>query len=130
MTFREDVYSRCTTHAGIAALIDTRCYPDRLPENITYPAISYIAPVSQDDSDYRTHDTGPVPRTVSRVQFNCFAETGDGAAALADQVMAAWSGYTDGCTFGYAFIANRISTRDDPINAYRTIVDVTVEHAV
>ncbi len=129
MTLREVVYARCTAHAGTAALIGTRCYPERLPEGVTYPAISYIAPVSSVDADYRDHDSTPVERTVSRVQLNCYDETGDGAAALADQVQAAWSGYSSACVVGYAFVANRISTREDPINAYRMIVDVTVEHA-
>lgn len=130
MTLRETVYNRCTGFAGIAALVGIRCYPDRLPENVTYPAISYIPPVSQVDMDYRTHDTGVVPRTVSRVQFNCYDDTGDGADALGSQVVQAWSGYKDGCTVGYAFIANRISTREDAIEAYRHIVDVMIEHEV
>jgi hypothetical protein len=129
MTLRETVYSRCTTHAGIAALIDTRCYPDRLPENVTYPAISYIAPVSQADGDYRVQGAPP-SRAVSRIQINCYDETGDGASALADQVRLAWSGYSDGCDVGYAFVANRISSREDAIDAYRMIVDVIVEHPV
>lgn len=129
MTLRETVYSRCTGFAGISALIGTRCYPDRLPENVVYPAISYVAPVSSVDTDYRAHDSTPVERTVSRVQFNCYDDTGDGAAALADQVQLAWSGYSNACVVGYAFVLNRISTHEDPIDAYRMIVDVSIEHA-
>lgn len=130
MTLRETVFDRTTGFAGVTALIAQRCYPERLPENVTYPAISYIPPVSQVDTDYRTHETGVVPRAVSRVQFNCFAVTGDGADALANQVVQAWSGHRDGCDIGYAFIENRISTRDDSTEAYRHIVDVTIEHPV
>lgn len=130
MTLRETVFDRCTGFAGVAALIGLRCYQDRLPENVVYPAISLIVPVSQVDSEYRTHNTGVVPRTVSRVQFNCFDTTGNGASVLADQIVQAWSGHKDGCDIGYAFIENRISTRDDPINTYRHIVDVTIEHPV
>jgi len=129
MTLRTEIYDRCTTHAGTAALIGTRCYPERLPENVVYPAVRFLAPVSRDDSTYRTHDTGKVPRAVSRVQIDCFASTGTGAAALADQIVNAWSGYRDACTIGYAQIANRIATREDAVNRYRTIVDVMVEHA-
>ena len=132
MTLRETVYSRCTTHAGLSALIGTRCYPERLVENATYPAVSFIAPVSRVDDLYRTHSNvnSPVTRAVSRVQFNCFDATGDGAEDVADQVVQAWSAYKSGCDVGSAFIANRISTREDELDAFRMIVDVIIEHSV
>lgn len=131
MTLREAVFDRCTGHAGTAALIGIRCYPDRLPENVTYPALTYVAPVSVSNLEYRTHDNAnsPTTREVSRVQFNSYDTTGDGAAALADQIRAAWDGYQDGCDIGYAFQANRIMTREDALNAYRVILDIMVEHS-
>jgi len=128
MTLRTTVYARCTDHAGIAELIGTRCYPGRLPEGVTYPALSYFR-VSADNTPYRDHD-GATTREVSRVQFNAYAATGDGAAALADQVRAAWDGYSDACIIGSAWQVNRFMTREDAINAYRAIVDVMIEHAV
>lgn len=128
MTLRETVYARCVGHVGIAALISTRCYPDRLVENVTYPAISFFL-VSADNTLYRDHD-GATDREVSRVQFNCFDSTGDGAAALADQVRAAWDGYSDDCDVGYAWQANRISGRADAIDIWRVIVDVIIEHSI
>ena len=97
MTLRTTVYDRCIGHAGIAALISTRVYPSRLPEDAVYPALTYVAPVSESGEDYRTQ-SGAGERKVSRVQFNSYAATGDGAAALADQVRAAWDGYKDACT--------------------------------
>ena len=131
MTLRATIFSRCTTggHAGLSALIETRCYPDRLPENVTYPAVVYHAPISDDDSQYRTQD-GATERTVSRVQFEGYDITGDGASAVGDQLRSAWSGYSDGCTIGYAFVANRFMTREDGLNAYRDIVDIMIEHSV
>lgn len=132
MTLRETVFARCTTHAGMTALIGDRCYPERLPENAVFPAISFIAPVSMDTGPYRTHDNAnsPVTRAVSRVQLNCYAETGDDAEALAAQAVQAWSGYRVNCTIGYSFVVNTIASREDAINAYRFIVDVMMEHAV
>jgi len=122
-----------TTHAGVAALIGTRCYPLRLKENVVYPAVSFIAPVSDDDSAYRTHDNAnsPVTRSVARVQFDCYDTTVDDAELLAVQVVAAWSGYksTD-CSVGYAFKANQVATREDALEAYRWIVDVMIEYRV
>lgn len=129
MTLRTTVYTRCTGHAGTAALIDGRCYPDRLPENVTYPALVYFR-VSADNSPFRSHDSGPTDFETSRVQFDCYDETGDGAAALADQIRLAWDGYSDACTVSVAYQANRLMTREDAINAYRAIVDVMIEHSI
>jgi len=129
MTLRTVVYDRCVGHAGIAALVGIRVYPDRLPEDVTYPAITYLAPVSENGATYRTHD-GAGGRKESRVQFNSYAETGDGADALADQVRVAWDGYQDGCTVGRAFQVARRITREDSLNVYRGISDVMIEHSV
>lgn len=129
MTLRTTIYDRCINHAGMAALIGTRCYPDRLPENVTYPALTYFR-VSADNALFRSHDDGPTEFETSRVQFNAYDETGDGAAALADQLRLAWDGYSDGCVISYAYQANRIATREDAVNAYRAIVDVLIEHSI
>lgn len=129
MGLRKTVYDRCVGYAGISALISTRCYPDQVPENATYPLIVYHAPVSDDDADLRVHGEG-TNRTTSRVQFDCWAETGDGAEALATQVIAAWNGYRSGCAVGYAFIAGNVADGwDTGQREYRQIVDVIIEHA-
>lgn len=128
MGLRETVYSRCTTHAGMAALIAARCFPDRVPERPTFPLVVYHR-VSTDNSTYRDHDA-PTDREVSRIQLDCYASTSDGAAALADQARAAFDGWHSGSAVGYAFQANRIATREDALNCYRQIVDVIVEHSV
>lgn len=132
MTLREIVFARCTTHVGMSDLIDDRCYPERLPEGVVYPAIRFLCPISTDSSPYRTHDNVNVPvgRSVDRIQLDCFDVTGDGAEALAIQAVQAWSGYKDGCAIGYSFIANQVASHEDGVNAFRTIVDVMVEHSI
>lgn len=127
-SLRELVFDRCTGHAGTAALVGTRCYPDRLPENVTLPAVSFVARISEADELYRTHDLGKVPRAVARVQLNAYAETGDGADALATQLVDAWSGYQDGCDIGGAQIAGRVDTYEQALNYHRAIVDVLVDY--
>ena len=129
MTLRSEIFDAVTGDVTVGALIGVRCYPDRLPENVTLPAVSYIAHVSQNDADYRTHDTGTVPRTVARTQFNCYAATGDDADELASAVEDLWSGHKDGCTIGWAQIANRVDRYEPALNRHRVIVDVMVEYA-
>ena len=121
------VYARCTGYAALAAIIGTRCYPDRVPENATYPLVVYHAPISSTDAEYRTHGDG-TGRTQSGVQFDCYASTSIGAETLADAVAAAWNGYSLTCNIGFAFVANRIAERQDDLNEYRQIVDVLIEH--
>lgn len=130
MTLRTDIFDRCTTHAGTAALIGTRCYPAMLPEEPVYPAMTYGL-VSDVNAEYRTHDTGPVPRTVSRVQLDIYAATGDASSALADQLRLAWSGYKDDCTIGWAQVANLIDAGwNDNLKRWRHIMDVRIEHPI
>jgi len=129
MSLRTVVYARCTAHSGLSALIGKRCYPDVLPENVTYPALRY-ARISTTNEQYRISTPTPTTREEARVQFDCFAESGDAAAALADQVRLAWDGYQNGCTVGRAFQANRIETYEDGLGVYRTIVDMIIEYAV
>ncbi len=111
----------------MAALISTRCYPDRVPENAEYPLVVYHAPITSDDTDYRTHDKG-TGRTQSTVQFDCYATTGAVSETVSNQVVAAWNGYKSGCDIGFSFVTNRIADRQDDINEYRQIVDTLIEH--
>ena len=130
MSLREEIFTRCTTHAGLSGLIESRCYLNSLPEDVTYPCVVYYD-VSSTDNEYRDHDAKNigVERTVTRVQFNCYDDTSDGARAVSDQVVSAWDGYADDCTLGRCFIANRLSDRwQTQIDQYREIVDVQIEH--
>lgn len=128
MTLRETVYARCTTFAGLSALIGTRCYPDRLPEDVAYPALVHHTPISSSNEAFRTHDVGMTGMAWSRIQFDSYAATGDGAAALADQVYAAWDGYKDSCVVGVAWQANRITTYEAGLKTWRVITDIMILH--
>lgn len=129
-TLREIIYARLTTHAGTAALISDRAYPEDLPEEPQYPCIRFLSPVSDNDQLYRTHDLGAVPRTQVRVQFDCYDRDKDGVEALAIQVVNAWSGYRDGCTVGRSHVVNRINSgRETALDCYRQIVDVVMDVA-
>ena len=126
MGLRQTVYTR-TTGGSAGSLVSTRCYPDMLPENVTMPAIRYII-VSYNDATYREYGNATT-RATHRVQFDCYSETVDGAAELADAVRTDWDGYSRGTAVGRARVANRIDDGwNDDINAYRWIVDVMVEH--
>jgi hypothetical protein len=132
-TVEELAFTRCTTHAGLSALISTRCYPDRVPEDPTYPLVRYtrISTATFGLRQMARNSNTPLARV--RVQFDAFGETGDDARGVAEQLFAAWDGYQSsggGGDIGYAFQDNRASLRDDALNAYRQIVDVIMLVAI
>lgn len=101
------IYSRATTHAGLAALIGTRCHPEVLPQQSVLPAITY-----QRISTPRRHTMGVVPPMAHpRFQFDCFAATYLDVTTLAAQVRAAfsrWSGTVGGVEVLDARLDNEI----------------------
>ena len=127
-SLRQLVFERNTTYAPLLALIGTRCYPERVPENATYPLVVYSAPIADDDTPYRTHDNA-TDRTQSLVSHTVYADTGDQAEAIGDVLVDAWNGYKSGCDIGFAFVQNRIADRQDDLRQYTQIIDVLVEHA-
>ena len=75
--------------APTLALVSTRIYPQRLPQNVDYPAISY-----QRISGVRVRlVTGPSDRAQPRIQMNLWDETYNGVQAVADAVREAMDGY-------------------------------------
>lgn len=126
MTLRSTVYDTITGGATVAALIGTRCYPDRLPQNVTLPAVVF-SKVSDVDGIYRTHDIGQRPRTIVRIQLSVYAETGDGAAELGAALIALWSGYQALPDIGQAEVENVIATYEPALDRHRTIIDVMLD---
>lgn len=132
MTLRSDIFDRCTSgHAGLSALISTRLYQSRVPENYKTLGMPFIVfrTVSANDGYARDRTSAP-GRAKYRIQFDCYAATATAANALADQLVDAWSGYngTD-CTLGKCFIQNRTDAYNVNLNEHRVIVDVQIERA-
>jgi len=131
MTLHSDIFDRCTTggHAGLSALIGTRCY-DRVPEDFTLPLLRYR--VVSANNAYARDRGGATARAKYRAQFDCYAATALAANALADQVWAAWDGYSGdgtGCTLGKCWGMNRSDSYNVALNRNRVIVDIEIERA-
>jgi hypothetical protein len=134
MSLREAIYARCTAHAGIAAIIGDACYPDALPDPDEVPAGGSLLPalvyrrVGGNPSRYRSHSGGG-GRDTARIQFDCYAPTGDQAATLAREVVKAWNGYKGGAV-GSAFAESQLSMPELEVGRYREIVDVMIDYEV
>lgn len=89
MTIDEALFTRLSTHAGVAALVATRIYPILMPQNTTLPAIT-----KQRISGPRVQSlVGSSGLAYPRYQVDAWASTYDGAKAVADQVRAALDGF-------------------------------------
>ena len=129
MGIRASIYTRCTTHAGMSALISTRCYPGVLPQSATMPAVVYHL-ISTPLHFYRDHSASPPDRWAYRIQIDCYAATPDGAAALGEQTVKAWSGYCyEAGGVGWSQVANGpMEDYDTALNLYKNLVEVVIDH--
>lgn len=77
-------------HAGLAALISSRIYPDERPQSITtLPAVTYMVV-----SDIKQHIlTGQMKQERPMYQFTVYASTRASAKAVAAQLKAALCDY-------------------------------------
>lgn len=118
-----------TSMPTITNLVGTRIYPDKMPDDVQLPCITY-AVVST--IDHEGHD-GRVQLGRVRVQSNCWGSDPDEAANLRDVLKVAVGGYRgtpagsphmiDGVKFD-----NAISDPQDELRYSRQIVDHMVTY--
>lgn len=106
----------------IAALVGTRMYPQVLPQNPTYPAITYT--LIGGAGSVVTHD-GPAGLENVSLQIDCWAQTQLTAAALAERVRTRINGYTGGAFQGI-FLARKRDGYDNDAMAYRRSADFSI----
>lgn len=80
----EALSSRLTGDVAVSALIATRLYPARLPQDVTYPAVVYTRIDTEPTSAFGTAAT----LMNSRVQFDCWAKTYSEVKAVANAIRA------------------------------------------
>ena len=84
MSLESDLFTKLSTHAGLSALVGTRIYPNRLPDNPTLPAVVY-----QRITTMNVLASGDVPLIRARMQVDCWDDSYLSVAAVAAQVHAA-----------------------------------------
>ena len=114
MTVEEDFVTAITGDSAINALIGTRLYPVKLPDNVTYPAAVYslVSTVIQ--------GSGGCKR--SRLQLDLYDESYSGLKALRDAVVA----YGDGGN-GYIYEENADVWEEDN-DLYHQPIDFLLDH--
>ncbi len=82
MILEQALYERMTAFAGLTALVSTRVYPSRAPQNATYPLVVYQR-ISGEHGEVMEGSDG---LGMARVQFLAWATTYASAKAVAEQV--------------------------------------------
>lgn len=83
MSIETGLYKKTTDNAGVAALIGTRFYPILLPQNVVYPAASYVD--LGGESVYTVGTKAAQVRTP-RYQISAWAKTKDAARELYETI--------------------------------------------
>lgn len=85
----EALFARLSGYAGLTALVATRVYPRQLPQNPTYPAVTYER-ISADRQSAMGSDSGLVS---GRWQVSSWGKTYTDARDAAEQVRKALQRY-------------------------------------
>lgn len=104
-----------------------RIYPVRLPDGVTYPALSF-----QKISDLTEPHLGGASRIKrARLQVDTWADTPDKAWELADLVrtqLDGFNGVVDGVQFASSIIGSETDLYEDGIERYRVTSDYEVSY--
>lgn len=90
MAIEADIYARSQAVAGLAALVGTRFYPHRAPQNTALPYCVYSL-IDSNTTHAMQSDTGLIE---SRWEVSCYAATDASAIAVGEHVRTAFSRYS------------------------------------
>lgn len=108
---------------GIKALVGSRVYPQNLPPNPTYPALTY-----EKISGARHHDIG---FAYPRYQLTCWGKTYGAARGLANTVILEiqrYKGYMGSVAVKQVKIENETDLYDSAADVRMIAVDVKIVH--
>jgi len=120
------IFTKLTTTAGITALVSSRVYPMRLPQGVTFPAISFDR-VSTDVRDL-THN-GTNQTAQGTFQFSCFAEDPKTVKQVAAAVVSAlhgWKGTVSGEKIFRSMVLNETDLFDEDMAIFQVAIDVAI----
>jgi len=127
MTISDEIFTRLTTHSGLSALIGTRAFPMKMPQNYKLPCVVYqkIAGI-----ETYSHD-GDAGLYRPRYQFSCYANSHSGVEALVVQLKSALTCYSDETLttpWAVSFMDMEYEQYDPELDLYRVIVDYRIWH--
>ena len=126
MSLETAIYTYLSTHAQIQPIVGVRVYPVILPQNPTYPAITYRR---DGDSRYATIDGNQSAFISASMFVDSWAETYSGAKVLADAVKAAFQNLTGdmaGLAVNRVHMGGYVEVYETEVQAYRVSHEIIV----
>lgn len=127
MTIEADLRALLVADTTVSGMVGTRIYLARLPQDPTYPAITFSKV-----SGPRVHTlAGRGGRARPRLSVHCWAESDVGAKALANAVRAVLDGFNGTTNSGRRttfLIDNEFDLYDDEADVYRVVQDYRASH--
>lgn len=124
------LYEYLSADFNISALVGDRIYPTRLPEGSVIPAISWMRVSARRIYTFDSfEDTDAWVQT--RIQFNCWDYTPEGAMEVGEAVAAALSGYDgdmSGQLIGSSFADNEFDLYEADSKFHRRILDFLISY--
>ena len=109
------------TDATLAALVGTRIYPLKRPQNCALPAITY----QRISAPRVTSHSGDSGLLNPRYQFNCWSESYLEARSMAERLEKLFNGKSGMFPGAQAsFVDNDLDDSDAEVGEFRAIVDV------
>ena len=127
MLIEEALFSRLSGHAGLAALVGDRIYPQVLPQGGTFPALTYAKTKGE-----RVQAMGGNPG-IARVTFrvaawsDVYSDAKDASAQVRD-ALERWSGTEAGVTVLDSFLGDELDGYDDETQRHQAALDVDIIH--
>jgi hypothetical protein len=123
----EAINTRAAAVSALTDLIAARFYPDRMPEDVVLPAVTYTRL-----SGPRAHAMGSDPGITEPVfHMIAWADTKSEALAVAAALRTAfqdWSGTVDGVVIERSFLNDEDGYYNADAEAYRQTVTFTIAH--
>lgn len=123
----EALFTRLSTFAGITALLSTRIFPLRAPDQLVVPFIVYQKITGNREQSH----TGSSNLANPRFQVSCWGSTYASAKAVSRQVVLAldaFKGVVSGVDIQFSDIESEVDTFDEDTKLYRVLLDVIFWH--
>lgn len=129
-TFERALSQHLLDDAGIAALVNTRVFPVRLPERSTLPAIAWQRASTNRTYTYDRQEDAE-PWASVRVQIDCWGRSPEEVIDVSEAVMFSLSGYDDlmsGELLTTSFNIDEFDLFDSATKQYRRVLDFRISH--
>lgn len=129
--FEEALFTYLSNEPAITARVADRIFPDRLPEKVTLPAISFHR---VDARRIYTHDPFEEadPWVTAREQFDCWGRDPLEAMEVGQAVLATLSGFSGPLSgelsVGSSFVVDEVDLYEADTGWYRRVVDVSISY--